>query len=162
MNWRLMAALVLLTLLEAAPAAEDPMAQPNHLGLFAGFTSGGEQSGDGRESAAFTVGLDYERRLSPRWGIGVMGDWAFGDRRDYILAAPVFLHAGSAFRLHLAPGVERFRDGSPKDAKSEFLVRTGVAYNLYFNTITLTPSLSVDFVHGEQLYVLGVAIGWSY
>lgn len=162
MRQRLLSIPVLLLLLQSAPAAEDPMAQPNHFGLFAGLTSGGQQSGDGRDSAAFTVGLDYERRLNQRWGVGVMGDWAFGDRRDYILAVPAFLHIGRALRFHLAPGVERFRDGAPKDGNSEFLIRTGVAYNLYFESITLTPSLSVDFVHGEQLYVLGASIGWSY
>ena len=156
------ALLALIAVVDPALAASDPMATPNHFGLYAGFTSGGKQSGDGRESAAFTIGFDYERRLSPRWGIGVMGDWAFGDRREYILAIPVFLHAGPSLRFYVAPGTERFREGAPKDAKSEFLLRTGLAYDFHFGAVSLSPSLSVDFVHGEQLYILGAAIGWSY
>ena len=145
-----------------ATAADDPMARPNHFALFGGFTIGGQNSGDGREKAAFTVGVDYERRLSPRWGLGVMGDWAFGDRREFIVAAPVFLHTRSGLRFHLAPGIERIRKDGPREAKSEFLLRTGLAYDFHFGEVSLSPSFSVDFVHGEQLHVLGASVGWSY
>jgi hypothetical protein len=106
-------ALLLSLTADRALAAEDWTESPNHLGVFVGATSGGSSSGDGRDYAAFTVGFDYERRLSQLWGVGLMADWSFGDRREYILAVPVFLHPGSNFRFHLAPGVERFRRGSP-------------------------------------------------
>lgn len=159
---RFLLILIVPILAPPALAAEDPMASPNHFALFGGFTSGGQDSGDGRERAAFTVGVDYERRLSSRWGLGVMGDWAFGDRREFIVVAPLFYHTRSDLRFHLAPGVERIRSDGPQDAKSEFLLRAGLAYDFHFDGVSLSPSLSVDFVHGEQLYVLGASVGWSY
>lgn len=41
----------------------------------------------------FTIGVDYERRLSRMWGIGVLADVAVGEiKREAVLGVPVFLH----------------------------------------------------------------------
>ncbi len=61
----------------------------NDVSLFLGATTE-----TGEESAtAFTVGADYQRRLSDLWGLGLLVDFAFGDAsRSSLIGAPVFLH----------------------------------------------------------------------
>ena len=58
----------------------------NHLGLtFSGTTSLEEGRG-----THFTIGADYERRLSEVWGVGVIGELIFAHNTEYLFALPVF------------------------------------------------------------------------
>ena len=46
----------------------------NHLALFIGSTEAEEHHGE-KGDPDFTLGVDYERRLSPLFGVGGMFDW---------------------------------------------------------------------------------------
>ena len=50
--------------LSIATDHSDHHDHPNHVAIFAGITTGGDDDNHGEEDAALTVGLDYERRLS--------------------------------------------------------------------------------------------------
>lgn len=42
---------------------------------------------------------------------------------------------------------------------AEFMLRGGVLYDFEVGSITATPSVNVDLVDGEEIYVYGVNIG---
>ena len=134
----------------------------NHIAVFLGLTAGGENEHHGKEDAALTIGFDYERRLTDRWGVGVLGDMAFGDRREFIMGFPVFLHVGKSAKFLIAPGFERTKGDGHHDAHSEFLMRFGCAYDVHLKKITLSPAFNVDLLENEAIYVLGVNIGWGF
>jgi hypothetical protein len=141
---------------------------PNHIALFFGVT---DEEGHDLE---FTLGFDYERRLSQRWGVGVMIDHAGGGLRNSVLGVPVFWHPGGKWKLWAAPGVEYHNGrgqvveghgehGEIDEDETYFLVRLGVGYDIPLGgSWGLTPNLNVDFVEGERVWVYGVAFtfGW--
>ena len=66
----------------------------NHFSFFFGITDGGNAEGEGEESASPTLGLDYERQLSRRFGVGFLSDIAAGDRREFVAGTLQFQGGG--------------------------------------------------------------------
>jgi hypothetical protein len=65
----------------------------NHLSLFTGVTT---ESNDGSTSTAFSLGLDYERRLNHLVGLGLGGELVLGgDEREALLGLLLSLHPAS-------------------------------------------------------------------
>lgn len=122
----------------------------NHVAVFVGAI-------DEHEETAFSLGLDYERRLSRVFGIGVLTHYAFGDVRSFALAAPIFLHATERLKFSLAAGYE---DANHEDR--ETLIRLGVEYGFEVGRLTMAPMFAVDFVEDEEILVLGVNIGRGF
>jgi hypothetical protein len=75
-------AIVALTSATGLTAQEEPAEEPRHhsgrdheahrntVGVFVGFTAGGEEEGGGKEDATGTIGIECERRLTRLLGIG--------------------------------------------------------------------------------------------
>ena len=57
----------------------------NTLGLFLGETFEGSEE-------AFTLGLEYERRLSESFGIGLLVEHVFGDLDFWVYGVPLAFH----------------------------------------------------------------------
>lgn len=89
----------------------------HHVAFFLGNTQDGSEDG-------FSVGMDYEYRLSRLFGIGGLAEYADGEFNSWVLAIPLFLHPYRGLRFLVAPGLEY------EDSEDEFLVRTGIAYEL--------------------------------
>jgi hypothetical protein len=108
----------------------------------------------------FTLGIDYERQLSERFGVGVLADWAFGgEGRESILAAAAFYHPWRRVRLDLAPGIQR--DAARDEV--EFVLRVGADYEFELRDgWSLSPNLNVDFGPNESLLVFGVELGYRF
>jgi hypothetical protein len=130
----------------------------NHIAFFLGVTDGGDAEEGGEEKTAGTLGVDYERRLSRLIGIGFLADYAGGDRREAIAGIPVFFHAGRAAKFHVAPAIE----WKTETDESDFAWRLGFAYDFEVGRATIAPALHVDLVEGEQVYVVGVDLGWGF
>ena len=92
----------------------------------------------------FTLGLDYEYRLSRS-----------GDR-EYVVGIPVFLHATNRLTFELAAGMER------ADGSSNALVRLGAMYGIPLGPADLVPTVALDFVDSDTVYVFGVAFAWAF
>lgn len=75
---------------------------------------------------------------------------AFGDHDFWVFAVPFAYHTG-AWKWYVAPGME-----NKDDHKNEFLVRIGLEYAFEVGEYELSPQVDVDFVDGEQEYVIGV------
>ena len=118
--------------------------------FFMGNTHDGSEDG-------FSVGLDYEYRLSETNGIGGLIEYASGELDSWVVAAPLFIYPYKGLRLVVALGFEYGH------SETEFLVRTGIAYEFEMGERwTITPKFNVDFVDSEEKYVYGVAFGYGF
>jgi hypothetical protein len=155
---RATAALALAVTLPVATArAEEPAgaghAHRNDLALFVGATNV-----DNTQRP--TLGIDYERRLTPRFGAGVIADWVFGgEGREFILAPAGFLRPLPTVRVVLAAGLQRNR----AEREVEGVVRLGAEYLIEVDERwSVAPGARVDFVAGETVTVLGVAVAYAF
>jgi hypothetical protein len=150
--------LLLMTLI-AGPALSEESVDTHHeeghenindVALFLGNTHHGDENG-------FSVGLDYEQRLNRILGAGGLLEYSVGDFHSWVVAASLFIHPYKGFRLILAPGFET------KDNRSNFLFRTGVAYQFEIgDKWSISPEYNVDFVHNETVQVYGVSFGFGF
>jgi hypothetical protein len=152
-----MAAAGCLVWMLAAQAGEDhsgPHHERGHeLGLFLGAT-------DVDDRLRPTLGVDYEFRIGPRWGVGAIADWAFGgEGREFVLAASGYLHLGTAVRLQLAPGIQRDKEMR----EIEGVLRLGIAYGFEVGERwSVMPTMALDLVSGETIGVYGVTAGYRF
>ena len=149
LKWTL-AALFFLALTPQAIAAGNYETHPHHVAVFIG---GSDTEVDG---SGFTIGLDYEYRLSKLFGVGAMVEYADIDHSAWIIGVPFVLHPWKGLRLQAMPGVEFIDD------HSNFLFRAGIGYDIPVGDWSLTPSFNVDFVSGHENLIFGVAIGRSF
>ena len=132
-------------------SANEDIDPKNHLSLFGGIThTDGDNAG--------TIGLDYERRVSERVGIGVVfRDHAAGDIDSTLYAISFIGHFWPPWSFVVAPGVER------EDGESSAVVRVGVEYEIEMDEKwSLAPALYFDIGEDETKEVLGAAIGFSF
>jgi hypothetical protein len=104
----------------------------------------------------FTLGLDYEYRLSRWLGLGGMVDFVGSGDREYVVGVPLFLHATKRLTFELAAGMER------AGGSSNALVRIGALYGIPLGPVDLVPTFIVDFVDSDAVYVFGVAFAWDF
>ena len=122
---------------------------PNFVALFVGLTS------EDRRETGLALGIEYEYRLNRAFGIGVLAEHTFGDIDTTVFAMPFAYHTGR-WKAYVAPGIE---DG---DRGSESLVRIGGEYAFEVGRWEVSPQLDIDFVDGDQVFVLGVTIGKGF
>jgi hypothetical protein len=108
-----------------------------------------------RRDKGLTLGLEYERRLDATLGVGLVAEYVFGDLDFSIFAVPLFIHAGR-WKFLIAPGVE------DSDLGTEFLLRIGGDYGFEVGRWEIAPGIDVDFVDGDVVPVVGVAIGRGF
>jgi hypothetical protein len=155
------AAIVLFVLLASSVVKAEEQGQHGghegghdfHQNLIAMFL--GVSSEDHREEA-FTVGLEYERRVSASFGVGAVVERATGDLDFWVYAVPFAYHSGP-WKLYAAPGIE-----DSDQHGSEFLFRVGLEYAFEVGSYEVSPQVDIDFVDGETVYVVGVTIGRGF
>ena len=133
-------------------AAHEHEYHKNAVGVFAGVTS--EQ----RRERSGTLGIEYERRLSPSTGLGVVLEHASGDL-DFTIAAIPFAYHHRNWRFYVAPGVEY----SDEEYDTEFLLRVGVEYGFEIGRhFEIVPQIDLDFVDGEMVTVVGLTFAYGF
>lgn len=139
------------------PLNEDPSHADyhrHHIGLFLGGVTRFE---DGEAETGGAVGLEYEYRFAPAWGIGgLLEDVVFGEGRDLALVVPASWHPWRELKLSVGPGVEF------NGHDSEFLGRISVGYDFKIGRFTLAPEMSGDFTRESQSFVYGLTLGWGF
>jgi hypothetical protein len=141
-----------LFLIPAVYAAESLEGnEQNEVGLFLGGSHHSDENG-------FSVGLDYEHRISDVFGIGALVEYTTEDFDSWVVAAPVYIHPYMGLRLLAAPGFEN------RESENKFLVRAGIAYQIpVAKGVSLTPEYNVDFItNGEKVHVYGVSVGIGF
>lgn len=159
MNFRKVVILASLVLAGAisnnAPAADS--SHPHHVSVFTGATTASSHT-------HFTIGLDYEFRVLPMLGVGLIYDHAFAFYDTNIVALGFFAHPFDdstplgALKFVLAPGVE-FEHGH-----SAFVFRLGTAYDIPVGgNFTVSPTFNFDWIeNGHTAVVYGLSFGMGF
>ena len=126
----------------------------NHVALFFGSTQAEEHHGE-REDPSFTIGMDYERRLTKRFGVGVMADLVVEGNREFLFGIPLFLHAGKGAKLLAAPCVHKLKG----DDEYDYVFRAGLVWDFNVGPGTLAPVVLYDIAEHHDVFVVGLGIG---
>ncbi|MEE4185560.1 MAG: hypothetical protein V2J12_07330 [Gammaproteobacteria bacterium] len=123
--------------------------EPNTIALFVGRAS--EQ----RREAGLALGIEYERRLLPSFGIGALAEHTFGKIDTTVYAVPLAYHNGP-WKAYLAPGFESGNAGNDR------LVRVGIEYGFERGEYEIAPQVDLDFVDGQRVLVIGITFGKGF
>ncbi len=135
----------------------------NHVALFTGGTT---ESSEGLSSTHFSVGLDYERRLSHVVGVGLGGEWVFGgESREGLIGVDVVFRPVAGLGLAVGPGLEfakeRLGEGGTEVNAG---LRVGILYGFELgHEVSIIPKFFTDFFEGkEPTFVWGLAFGLGF
>jgi len=154
----------------AGAEAHDAHYHPNHISIFVGATTKLEGDND----TDFTLGADYVRRFlkSGRLGIGLFGEAIFAEHTDWVFGIPLYVYPYKNFWLKAGPGLEfhkkKEKSSSERSGKSktetdtEFLIRTGLGYDIELAGFTIAPTLSFDFLRSKTSMVWGLNLGKGF
>lgn len=142
----------LASLLSSASAAlaQEPGEAERHSDNVLAFFVGGAY--EGSRDNGFALGVEYERRLNEAFGIGALAEHTFGDLDTWVFAIPVAYHAGP-WKLYVAPGRES------GEVDNEFLMRIGAEHGFEIGEWEIAPQIDIDFISGEETFVVGVTFG---
>ena len=127
-----------------------------HRHHIAGFLGGTHAE----HETAWTIGADYEYRLS-RWvGVGGLIDYAGGHLKERIVAGMVIVNPIRALSVLVAAGQDhRIEHGHDENS---FVVRVGGVYYFEAGRFGIGPSYFLDTTNGETLHVFGVVIATGF
>jgi len=145
-------------------------AHKNEVAIFLGGT---DEHGHDTE---ITLGLDYKRRIANQWAVGALFDYAGGDLRNTVLAPSVSFWPGLGnLQLLAAAGVEFHQgrdgeghekssgEGSTDEDATYFVFRLGLAYDIHIGErFGLAPSVNLDFVNNEEVWVYGFSLTYGF
>jgi len=137
---------------DEATEAEEPS---NAASVMVGVTAEPADRGSG---ASFTLGVDYERRLTKFLGVGAFAEGAFGNtEREALLGVPLFVHAYAGLILTVAPLVEISQPRN-EDAETEMGLRMGAAWEFPVgDRYAVLPKFSLDFIQSDVILVFGLS-----
>ncbi len=136
--------------------------------------------------AAITLGAEYERRITERWGINVISEHV--DISDaWIFLAPITFRPWSdrGLKLYFGPGVETkerepeeensidedqpelaAEPASPDGRQTLLVLRTGLSWTFAARSLLITPQVEVDLgrepEYWEPAVVFGVGVGFEF
>jgi hypothetical protein len=120
----------------------------NELSVFLGGTTNSEAS-------AFTLGMEYQYRLSKVIGLGAFVDIAFGEIKSALAGPAVFLHTWN-LEFTIAPAAE-FNDKEIIAA-----LRLGTGYRFKIRKFVVMPALFFDTERNKRpSWVYGLNFGYE-
>ncbi|WP_371195744.1 hypothetical protein [Glaciecola sp. SC05] len=133
------------------PATNAANGAKHYPGIFVGSTKF-----DGETN--FTLGLEYEYRVSNKWGIGgALERINEGHEGDGVSIWTVmgFYHPVEHIKLGFGPGQERIGGDY---GKNKDLLRFAIAYEYPVNdAFEIAPTIDIDLIDGDIAFVAGVA-----
>lgn len=129
----------------------------HHMAIFVGVTEAEEREGH-KEDPQFTLGFDYERRLSKLFGLGAMFDWVAEGKREILIGPIGFIHPYKGLSVTAAPCYQRAR----KSGHEGFVFRVGGAWDFQMSKYTISPNLVYDLTKEEDFFVVGVCFGKGF
>ena len=109
-----------------------------------------------KEATAFTIGIDYQYRITKLIGVGAIIDHAMADINSTLIAPALFLHAAN-FEFAIAPALEFIEEGTV------VILRLGVAYGFELSRFSISPGVFWDSErNGESAIVYGLKFGYKF
>ena len=142
---------------EGAKAHGEEHHHKHHMALFIGATEGEEHHGE-KTDPDFTLGFDYERRLSPLFGFGGMLDWVAEGNREVLIGPIGFLHPYKGSKLYAAPCYQRVREGGQDD----FVFRVGAAWDFEIGKYSIGLHAIYDFAEEQDFLIVGMGFGMGF
>jgi len=116
----------------------------SEISLFLGASSNSNET-------AFTIGVDYQYRISNVFGVGAILDHATGDLKSTLVAPALFLHVKN-LSFTVAPGAEFSED------ETTMVLRVGAEYEFELSRFAIIPGVFYDTERNEEAtWVYGVA-----
>lgn len=141
---------------DTAHAAGNPSGPHGYYRHIAGVFLGGAHEEFGNREDGFAIGIEYEYRFGPRFGVGAILEHTYGNLDTWVYALPFAYHNGP-WKLYAAPGIEEAESGS------ERMLRLGVEYGFHVGQWEISPQLDVDFIEREgEVFVLGVVFAKGF
>ena len=105
------------------------------------------------------LGLEYEYRLSDKWGIGGYYEQTFNGFDLEALGLIGTYHPGGGWKLMGGIGGE----GKLNSDKTKLLLRFSIGHDFHVGQTTITPLLAVDWIEDNSTATyLGVAVGFGF
>lgn len=157
---------------EAHEGGEEHHFHKNHFAVMIGSTQSVEIHGEehhdeghgdphsevtssgGRDDPDFTLGIDYERRLTKLFGIAGLLDFVVEGQREFLFGPLAVLHPFRGAKLWVGPLYEVVREG-----ENEWVARVGAGWDFKVGKVTLTPAANYDITNEHEIWVLGLTIG---
>ncbi len=138
---------------------------PNEAGLFIGATNPYDEEAGGETS--FTVGFDYERRITSVAGVMGLVDLCFGDgSRSSLMAAAFAWRPVEGLRLGAGPGAEvdeETEESGDKEYSLHFVVVARALYEFPVGKFSLSPTLGFDFLGETETNIsYGLSVGYGF
>ena len=145
----------------------------HHAAVFLGATTGTYTEGH----TSLTTGLEYEyilSELTPKMGIGFIGEMVFAEHTETVLALPVIVHPFHDLKLFVAPALIMFSEDVPgqkdpfgnevvtTESSNEWFVRIGGGWDFHFDQFSVSPLVSADLIAGKLYLVYGVSFGIGF
>jgi hypothetical protein len=124
---------------------------PHHFSVLAGET---HENGEGNNA---TLGIDYEYRINPLLGLGVIVEHAYGELDATTLLGVADFHVYEGFIVQVGTGFEH------KESENIFVATLGFLYEIEYENFTLSPQVHWGYHEGEpNAVVAGIALGFSF
>lgn len=145
----------------------------HHAAAFLGATTGTYTDGH----TSLTVGFEYEyilSELSPKMGIGFIGEMVFAEHSETVLALPIIVHPYYDLKLFVAPALIMFseeivgqkdpfgNDVVTTESSNEWFVRIGGGWDFHFDQFSVSPLVSADLIAGKLYLVYGISFGIGF
>lgn len=148
----------------------------NSIALFLGATREDEEGVE----TFFTFGIEYARRLAPRWSLVGVVERAGGEIGATVLLGQGTYNPIGGLVFTTGPGLEIREGGSeesqdeyengedePAEAESEgttlnFVWRVGLLYEFRIDRFIVAPTIDVDFVARDAVLVFGANLGYEF
>lgn len=148
----------------------------HHLGVFFGNTNNTHL-----KHTDFTLGADYEYRLSNLFGIGLIGDLVLADHKETLVMGGIFVHPAGGLKFVVGNGLafaeqseehEVIDDHNADDTHasektesstgSHYVLRVGAGYDIHVGHFSITPTLNWDYINGYSSVVYGITVGFGF
>ncbi len=136
----------------------------HHIAIYNGLTTSITN-----ELTGYTLGLDYEYRISQLLGVGVFGEYIFVESKEIVAGISVFVHPYKGLKIFAAPIIgfseeeheEDGGEGHVTEKETNIYFRTGLGYDFHIGKLSVGPSVNFDF--GETKVIgYGLSIGFGF
>jgi len=123
-----------------------------HLSVFSGYTV------DYANRNGYKIGVEYEYRLSDRFGIGGTFDYTGADFQVYAFSIGATAYPFN-FPLVFGAGV----GAKSVDSKWKNFTRTLMVYDFHLNKLSIGPMVMYDFFPAEKdIMTYGLTVGFGF